>query len=1056
MKEKKFSGPNKTEDNFSQEKEKESKKKKGPESPGGASEKIREKAKEASEKIEGKVEEHAEIESSVSKEEDIPQGKEIDEERERVVEKSKDDLNLEWEKTKEALYKADKEKDEESYNKNYQKIKEIEIYKNLLELENERSKIKKDIEQAEKEQDEKTVLEAEERIRKFEKEIDAVKKEINEKEKEDSSEEYKEGEDVEYEENVEKEPVDFEKEILDAFAEFNISEKDLESIEGFKDLNTGAQFLIAKNLANISLEEVKSEVKKEQQSAYKDKNFFSKIGAGISNVFKKREQEKVAVERQKSGGLEKNKENLENLTSMLKSMEIKGELIDGKQFFKFADKENASPEKQEVYNQFNEAANLWAEIPEHFNEKYASKEQKKQYKKALENYQNLKEELLKGEDTKKAEEVNNIDLQISLLKTMNANPDLEKDWNNMGKSSLKKFFTNLDKPGYLAAGYGARTLTAGLVGVAAVPLTAAGLGAWRGFEKGKKKLRESDKEKSKREGTNKVSENSIDKKTELSENLGGKVERLLGDYKNEDNERKKIEILKMIDNRLKFSKDKLSKDLVNFGSSQKKSKNLLDFYQNLSKAEILLKNEKENLPPEDLEALGYMVDDKEVNINERVEKALKTYEEITEKKLSKNRRNFLFKKVKNGALMSGAFALAGVGIREGVEAFKEVGDEAVEEVSEGVSEATFKPSEESIDVPEEPIAPDSELTESMKEGALDKSELFNELRQSGELSKVISNEGLEANQTDSIWRSAREIFLKNPEELGFEGDLDNAGELRSWADNQVGNAINRMDDVTDKVYEGNIVSLELNDSDEYVINIYNGDKPGYLPNNPEINSESIKPAFEKMDSIKSSGLNIEESKDAETEKGFDKTSSKEVESKVEDIESVNDEVESSIDSQEPGDIEEVATEEVSEAETLPKEAKEPELTPEEIKGEKLGKAAAESYFDQVSTMRKSDEIFNYVVRNQNSIPEEALKDMENTFNIGGSENVFGRVRGGTETSLANELNRIVGDEDFYQSLNENKQEEFRSIFNRLVNGPVNSRSLNKRRLISLIGSIENK
>ncbi len=875
-----------------------------PKSPEQASKEIQNKAEKASEEIKNTAEEHKETEETAAKGETIYGEEKINKKREKVVkesEKKLDSITKSESISEKKLYGQVMDFFRDKYGSkipqvgweaeyNGEKRTIIEVIDNDGEIwVKYKSEFLDDIKN-EFSGEKKPKTETEIKKEKSKTKIKSGKKEKKEKIKED----------IESEKSVEKEVNIFEKDVIDAFVEFSISENDLEDIEGFKDLNIGGQLLVAKNLKNIAFEEAKFEVKDKQQSAYKGKNFLSKLGVGISNVFKKRGQEKLAIEKQKLGGLEKNKVNLENYISLIKSMELKGETVNGKEFFEFANIESMGPEKQEVYSKFNEAANLWAEIPEHFNEKYASKEQKKQYKKALENYQKTKEELLLGEDIKKAGEVNNIDLQISLLKTMKADPDIEKDWNNMGKSSLKKFFSNLDKPAYLVAGYGARALTASLVGTVAVPLTAAGLGAWRGFEKGKKHLRESDKDKSKKEQLsdsklfkdrseaynklqefynneseinvnekgerivseeleskpeyqealkeykrldeklNEVSEKSIDKKTESAEQLSDKFDKLITYYNTpkkgetkKEKEKRKAEALKMIDNRLKFSKDKLAKDLINFGSSQEKAKNLLNFYQKMSNAEIFLKTEVESYSSDFLERADYKARGESININERIEKALEKYEEITEKKLSKNRKSFIFKKVKNGALMSGAFALAGVGIREGVEAFKELGDEAVEEISENINN-------EIIYANNEPIVSES----------LDKSEW------SDNLSKVISNEGLRPGQTDSVWRSSRILFMENAKDLGYEGDINDTASLRNWADSQVAKAINRTDDIKDLVHEGNTISLVKDQNGEMIIKIDKGAgelEPSYLPEK-EVEIERDVNIPKRMESISATGL----------------------------------------------------------------------------------------------------------------------------------------------------------------------------------------------------------
>jgi hypothetical protein len=124
--------------------------------------------------------------------------------------------------------------------------------------------------------------------------------------------------------------------------------------------------------------------------------------------------------------------------------------------------------------------------------------------------------------------------------------------------------------------------------------------------------------------------------------------------------------------------------------------------------------------------------------------------------------------------------------------------------------------------------------------------------------------------------------------------------------------------------------------------------------------------------------------------------------------------------------------------------------------EELGKRLAESWIKTENVAKNTSEIYDYLIRNRHLIPEEALEDLENTFIIGGRRNIFGKVSGGVETSLANELNRIVGIEDFYQNLNGSEQNRFKFAFSGLARGVANSWNLNKTIIMNLLTNISKK
>jgi len=114
-----------------------------PKDPEKASEKITETGLEKKEAIEATVKDQKEVEGEVTDGEDIPEAEEVDVSREGLVKESErkideitgevnyenmsgDELQAEWDKAKKAMDIANKNKDEEIYNINYWKIKEIE------------------------------------------------------------------------------------------------------------------------------------------------------------------------------------------------------------------------------------------------------------------------------------------------------------------------------------------------------------------------------------------------------------------------------------------------------------------------------------------------------------------------------------------------------------------------------------------------------------------------------------------------------------------------------------------------------------------------------------------------------------------------------------------------------------------------------------------------------------------------------------------------------------------------------------------------------------------
>ena len=70
--------------------------------------------------------------------------------------------------------------------------------------------------------------------------------------------------------------------------------------------------------------------------------------------------------------------------------------------------------------------------------------------------------------------------------------------------------------------------------------------------------------------------------------------------------------------------------------------------------------------------------------------------------------------------------------------------------------------------------------------------------------------------SDSIWRSAKTLFIENAKELGYKGDLENSEALAKWAENQTANTVAALNqeqggNLTDLVHDGDTVKIEILD-----------------------------------------------------------------------------------------------------------------------------------------------------------------------------------------------------------------------------------------------------
>jgi len=90
---------------------------------------------------------------------------------------------------------------------------------------------------------------------------------------------------------------------------------------------------------------------------------------------------------------------------------------------------------------------------------------------------------------------------------------------------------------------------------------------------------------------------------------------------------------------------------------------------------------------------------------------------------------------------------------------------------------------------------------------------------------------------DSRWRSCRDIFIGNAEELGYTGDLENEADIKAWAETQTANVFHDWSEanggnVADLVHDGDMVHLDVVDGKAVLsFEDASGIEAGHLPDN---------------------------------------------------------------------------------------------------------------------------------------------------------------------------------------------------------------------------------
>lgn len=437
-------------------------------------------------------------------------------------------------------------------------------------------------------------------------------------------------------------------------------------------------------------------------------------------------------------------------------------------------------------------------------------------------------------------------------------------------------------PLVFASAFGAATA------IAAIPLVTASIGAWRSYDRTKKELKKRDRFIDKNSGLQdtalfqqrrealinlrsfgslekidkndtekinayqkavatftkldadfkKIEAKNIDKKALKFDSLMTKLDQAVNNSYNNTPEQQAF-MMATLQRRINYTKELANKGLVNFGEIDNRAINMIDFYNKLRWAELRIINLGFDYESADL---SYELSDNtnkkgekiKIDMRARAEALIKQIEKDSNTKLSKKRKDYIVKKMMFGAVFGAAVGAAGVMLAGSDEAIH-----AATKTSEGLAAAAATSQEALSQTSEETVSQGIEGTiESMVENATNESmsqateETIAQgteevVKETGEiiLKDVISNEGLNGAH-DSVWRSVVQIFQDNAEKLGYTGSNE---ALKQWAEIQTSKALANSGEVFDKVFEGNIVSLEkVGDGFAVVVEQGNGLTPGML------------------------------------------------------------------------------------------------------------------------------------------------------------------------------------------------------------------------------------
>ncbi len=289
--------------------------------------------------------------------------------------------------------------------------------------------------------------------------------------------------------------------------------------------------------------------------------------------------------------------------------------------------------------------------------------------------------------------------------------------------------------------------------------------------------------------------------------------------------------------RIDFIEDKLADGLVNFGSEEA-LQNKLNFTQALGRARLAVVYNERLLKEKE----GELAEQKASNPNavrdvkERFENLFNSKKIEFTKNLDAARKKEVIGAMLKGAGIGATFALVGVIAREFAVQFgwlhnnhntildHKIGNQNEAHASGGSDPATSRSAAAVENANANNVA--ETTAESNGSQPVEETTVDNSTAQEAATGKTFSDE---ITGGDSVWRSTRDLFKNNAEELGYKGDIDDTEALNKWAETQTANAIHNTGEFTDKVFEGNKVLLEKNLDGDFSIKVEagNGAAPGF-------------------------------------------------------------------------------------------------------------------------------------------------------------------------------------------------------------------------------------
>jgi hypothetical protein len=478
---------------------------------------------------------------------------------------------------------------------------------------------------------------------------------------------------------------------------FGIKTEELKNIEGYETLSIGQRAVVLHDLEAATLQEIKESGIKEHREEMKEGNLIQKIWHGGLRKFYIAKAETTAAENVKVGGFEARKEFLKDLVKMTKENGFGAEIDENGEirtnYASKLEKFDLKPHEKLILERFNETAEKFINAPrptvgreaiksnltemeyeeskrdiiELVRDKKLAEEEERFFKKTgdRELAKNGARGSLPSVYMSALREVADIEKGIQMTRFLNTNPEVEKSLENIKSQKYWKWAVLngvTERIAYTGGGYLGNMLLTGVFATLTAPVLAAVSGGIFAMRRSIETLRQ-DTMLAKAGGESKIlgkMEAKMSEKRQVTNEAGeevevtvlgarafveaktltSKIDRLIQQIQNTDDETKKAELRESLDKRLYYTEYVAKSDLIGYSNQKDRL------------------TEQYNLAQKTAEAKAWvMLGDKTVtkNFQARIEKNLIS----KAKQGQRTKLNYIVGQAAIGAAIGASFAFLG-------------------------------------------------------------------------------------------------------------------------------------------------------------------------------------------------------------------------------------------------------------------------------------------------------------------------------------------------------------------------------------------------------------